>query len=105
MDELIDQMNSNDLHCGETEFYTLNKLHQPLLDGDVTTEHLEDLQNLYRKYLVTIDFQDGRDDTNKIFCLLNNYIDAYESKKFEKCIKISTQIYDDILNFLNVYEE
>lgn len=105
MDELINKMENSELHCGESEFYTLNKLHQPLLDDNVTSENLEDLRDLYRNYLVVIDLQDGRDDTQKIYHLLNEYISKHEANDFENCIKIAGDIYDGILTFLNVYEE
>ena len=98
-------MENNELHCGESEFYNLNKLHQPLLDDDVTIENLDDLLNLYRNYLVVIDFQDGREDTKKIYNLINDYISKYDTNDFENCIKIAADIYDNILTFLNVYEE
>jgi hypothetical protein len=105
MEELINKMENNELHCGESEFYNLNKLHQPLLDDDVTIENLDDLLNLYRNYLVVIDFQDGREDTKKIYNLINDYISKYDTNDFENCIKIAADIYDNILTFLNVYEE
>jgi len=38
MDEIINQMDKTELHCGESEFYNLNKLHQPLLDDNVIAE-------------------------------------------------------------------
>jgi hypothetical protein len=106
MEEIINQMENTELHCGETEFYNLNKLHQPLLDGDVTIENLDDLQKLYQTYLTSINFQDDeRDDVKKIYNLLNDYISSYNLKGFKNCVEISTQIYDYILIFLNTYEE
>ena len=52
-----------------------------------------------------IDFQDGRDDTQKIYRLLNEYISKHNSNDFEKCVKIAVDVYDNILTFLNVCEE
>jgi len=105
MDEIINQMDKTDLHCGDSEFYNLNKLHQPLLDDNVTLENLSDLKALYNNYLVIIDFQDGREDTKKIYNLINEYISKHNSNDFENCVKIATNVYDSILTFLNVYEE
>jgi hypothetical protein len=105
INQIINKMENTELHCGESEFYTLNKLHQPLLDDNVTSENLEDLRDLYRNYLVVIDFQDGRKDTKKIYRLLNDYISKYEANDFEKCVKIAVDVYDNILTFLNVCEE
>ncbi len=101
MEEILNKMENTDLHCGESEFYTLNKLHQPLLDDNITIENLDDLQELYRNYLVVIDFQDGNDDTNKIYNLLNEYISKYDSNDFENCVKIAADVYENILTFLN----
>jgi len=105
INQIINKMKNTELHCGESEFYNLNKLHQPLLDDNVTSENLEDLRDLYRNYLVVIDFQDGRDDTQKIYHLLDEYISKHEANDFEKCVKIAINVYDNILTFLNVYEE
>jgi hypothetical protein len=104
MEEIINKMENSELHCGESEFYTLNKLHQPLLDDNVTSENLEDLRDLYMNYLVVIDFQDGREDTQKIYSLLNDYISKHDANDFNKCVKIATDIYDNILTFLNIYK-
>ncbi len=105
MDELINKMENTELHCGESEFYTMNKLHQPLLDDNVTIENLDDLLDLYNDYLVAINFKDGREDTKKIYNLINDYISKYKENDFENCIKIAGDIYDGILTFLNVCEE
>jgi hypothetical protein len=100
MDEIINKMESTELHCGESEFYTLNRYHQPLLDNNVTKENLDDLHDLYQHYLVVIDFT-GRKDTKKIYNLLNEYISKYQSNEYKNCIQLATEIYNNILNFLN----
>ena len=41
----------------------------------------------------------------KIYNLLNDYISNYNLEGFKNCVEIATQIYDDILIFLNTYEE
>lgn len=101
INQIINQMENTDLHCGESEFYTLNKLHQPLLDDNITIENLDDIYKLYRNYLVVIDFQDGSDDSKKIYNLLNEYISKYDATDFEKCVKIAADVYENILTFLN----
>ena len=105
MEEIINQMENTELHCGESEFYTLNKLHQPLLDDNITIENLEDLKKLYQHYLIVIDFQDGRKISNKIYNLLNEYILKYNSNDFDKCMKIAADVYNKILIFLNTCDE
>ncbi len=105
MENLINQMENNNIHCGETEYDNFNKLHKPLLDNEVSIENLDNLFDLYKNYLVAINFDDEREDIKKIYNLINKYILKYNTNDFENCVKIAVEIYDNILTFLNVYEE